>query len=289
MALKRNNQNNTAATEDAASTAAAAAMLNAETTPPWEAEEDVAVAVAPPAAQPAAQPTAQQAAAQAHAATSTAIATSAASIAADKARKFREELAEMEGAASFDYGTLPIYKASNGGISETGNGRGTFGRWVSGRMLAYSKFWQVSPGGSDTKLKGFVGFSNDGQTMDHIIGDGTERSFVGRPIQDYVEHLRTTEGLDKAESKEYLNVAFLVVESEKGSVEAGSIVNVVLSQSSIRSFTAYSEQLKLQARAAAMGLPVKGGMPEDPFRFRFVAEEAQNNGNRWTKLVIEAA
>ena len=62
----------------------------------------------------------------------------------------------------------------------------------------------------------------------------------------------------------------------------------MLSSSSIRSFTAYEEKLKLATRAMQMGLPSKA-LPDDPFMLRFTATEAQSNGNRWTKIDVEPA
>lgn len=239
-----------------------------------------------PAADAAAATTNPAAEATATAAVAVAASTSAVTVASEKARNFRQELAEMKDAMSFDWGTFPTFKADNGSIAEVGNGRLNFGTWVKGRMMAYGSFWQVSPGDSDSKLKGFVAFSKDGQTVDSVIGDGVERGFVGKSVSDYLTYLRDTEGLSKADVKEYLNVGFLVVESDKPEVDPGTVVNIVLSQSSIRSFRAYEEQVKVNARAAAMGLPHKA-MSDDPFRFKFVAEATQHKGNKWTKLTLE--
>lgn len=279
MALKKNQTNPTAPHvaaefEDVNDTVATA---EAERGAPWE-EQAATVAAERPQA-------------QAREATTAASSTSAVAVAAKKAQDFKRELEEMRDAISFDYGTLANYKATNGAIRETGNGTRSFGEWVQGRLMAYGAFWQVSPGGSDTKLKGFVAFSKDGKTVDHVIGDGAERSFVGKPVVDYLDYLRNTEGLDKADSKPYLNMAILVTSSargEKSEVEVGETVNLVLSSSSIRSFTAYEEKLKLATRAMQMGLPSKA-LPDDPFMLRFTATEAQSNGNRWTKIDVEPA
>lgn len=209
-------------------------------------------------------------------------------LASEKAAQFKKELAEMEDALDFASGSMKSYKASNGSISETGDGKGVLGAWVEGRMMAYSRYHQITPGVSGQKYKGFVGYSNDGKTISHVIGDGHERTFVGKPIQDYLDYLRTTEGFEEADSKVYMNVAMLVTASEKGQVEPGEVVNVILPPTSIRSFAAYEDKLKVAARAAAMGLPTKG-LPDDPFRFRFVASLTRFNGNEWTKLDIEPA
>lgn len=273
MALKKNNTNTVADTAPAFEESGGA---------PWNEGDSVAEA------ETVTETVTQAAPAAAQAAATTAIATSAVSVAAEKAREFKEELESMRGATSAEYGILPSYKADNGAIAETGNGKTTFGKWMAGRMMSFDTFHQVSPGDSGAKTKGFVAFSKDGVTVDSVIGDGTERSFVGKPVQAYLDYLRDTEGLTDAQSKEYLTVTMVVLDSEAKTVEPGTQVNVVLSQSSIRSFRAYEEKLKLNARAAAMGLPVKGGVSEDPFRFKFVAENASNNrGQKWCKLAIE--
>lgn len=274
MALKKNNTNTVADTAPAFEESGGA---------PWNEGDHVAEA------ETVTETVTQAAPAAAQAAATTAIATSAVSVAAEKAREFKEELESMRGATSAEYGILPSYKADNGAIAETGNGKTTFGKWMAGRMMSFDTFHQVSPGDSNSaKTKGFVAFSKDGVTVDSVIGDGTERSFIGKPVQAYLDYLRDTEGLTEAQSKEYLTVTMVVLDSEAKTVEPGTQVNVVLSQSSIRSFRAYEEKLKLNARAAAMGLPVKGGVSEDPFRFKFVAENASNNrGQKWCKLAIE--
>lgn len=269
MALKRNNnQNNAPAFEDVPGTADEAVAT--ETAAPWEdgAQGEVK--------------------AEASTAIAASAATSAAAVAAEKAQQFKAELESMKDSISFDWGTLPTYKASNGEIAETGNGKSSFGKFLDGRLMSFGGFVQVSPGDSGAKTKGFVAFSKDGKVIDSVIGDGAERTFVGKPVQAYLDYLRETEGLEQASAKDYLNLAMLVIDSESKTVEPGTFVNVVLSQSSIRSFRAYEEQLKLNARAMAMGLPVKGGLSADPFKFRLVAEQAVNaKGQRWAKIGIE--
>lgn len=232
----------------------------------------------------------QEAAAAVQATTAVAVAasTSVTAIAADQAKAFQQELAAMKDSTDFSLGTFTTFKASNGVIAETGEGKLSFGRWVDGRMMAYGAFTQVSPGDTGAKTKGFVAWSKDGKTVDTVLGDGTERSFVGKSVQDYLHYLRETEGLTGADAKEYLNVAFLVTGCESGEVDEGEIVNIVLAPSSITAFRAYESQLQLGARAAAMGLKTKADLSGDPFRFRFSCVQASNAKNqRWSKLVIE--
>lgn len=235
-------------------------------------------------------PAPQEAAAAVQATTAVAVTTSTSitTIATDQAKTFQQELAAMKDSTDFSLGTFTTFKASNGVIAETGEGKLSLGRWVDGRMMAYGAFTQVSPGDSGAKAKGFVAWSKDGKTVDTVLGDGTERSFVGKSVQDYLHYLRETEGLTGADAKEYLNVAFLVMGCESGEVDEGEIVNIVLAPSSITAFRAYESQLQLGARAAAMGLKTKADLSGDPFRFRFSCVQASNTKNqRWSKLVIE--
>lgn len=266
-----------------ASTTTAAAAGAFESTAPWEDEATTTTAVAENTAETTKESTTTAVAAPARTAV----------VGAEKTRAFKEELDSMRDAVSFDYGVLPTFKGTNGSLRETGaNGTRSFGSWVQGRMMAYSGFTQVSPGGSEQKLKGFVAFSRDNKTIDQVIGDGVERSYVGRSVQEYVDYLRNVEKLDKASAKPYLNIAILVTDSEKGDksgVEAGDVVTLVLSQTSITSFTAYEEKLRLAERAAAMGLPGKA-LPDDPFMLRFTCEVTRNTQNQeWTKLNVAPA
>ena len=248
-------------------------------------DESAEVAAAAPAAQPevatpaAPAPTASTAVAPA-ASTAVTVNTS------EEAKRFQREFDEMRGAASFDYGTFPIYKAINGSIRETGQGKtASFGRWVKVRMLAWDDSYQIGPGVDGSKAKDFVGFSKDGKTVDSVIGEDL-RHFVGKPVTEYLDFLRN-EGYDKAESKRYVHTACAVLDSEDGTHEPGQIVQVTLSQSSLPSFSAYQEKLKTAARAVAMGIP-GFSLPADPFTFFYICEAAAKGSNNWTKLKVES-
>ena len=270
MALKKPN-----------STAPAAAFEDVTDFGEVEVESAAAPAAAPaPASAPEAAPAASTAVAPA-ASTAVTVNTS------EEAKRFQREFDEMRGAASFDYGTFPIYKAINGSIRETGQGKtASFGRWVKVRMLAWDDSYQIGPGVDGSKAKDFVGFSKDGKTVDSVIGEDL-RHFVGKPVTEYLDFLRN-EGYDKAESKRYVHTACAVLDSEDGTHEPGQIVQVTLSQSSLPSFSAYQEKLKTAARAVAMGIP-GFSLPADPFTFFYICEAAAKGSNNWTKLKVESS
>ena len=242
-------------------------------------------------AEAAAAPTPAVDAAPAPAAPTTAVAPAASTAVtvntSEEAKRFQREFEEMRGAASFDYGTFPVYKAINGSIRETGQGKtASFGRWAKVRMLAWDDSYQIGPGVDGSKAKEFVAFSKDGKSVDSVIGEDL-RHFVGKPVTEYLDFLRS-EGYDKADCKRYVHTACAVLDSEDGTHQPGQIVQVTLSQSSLPSFSAYQEKLKTAARAVAMGIP-GFSLPADPFTFRFSAEAASKGSNTWTKLKIDPA
>ena len=259
----------------------------ASTTPAFEDESTTQTAVevqaeAPAAATPAKDPTVAATTAIATASSTGAVTVNAAAAAAN----FKKELEEMQGAFDFSYGNFPIFKGSNGAIAEMGNGKTrTMGRWAKVRMMGWDDSYQISPGEDGSRTKDFVAFSKDGITIDSVIGE-EQRHFVGRPVTEYVTYLKNEEKFTKAASSRYINIACYVLEAEKPGFENES-VQVTLSQSSIPAFQTYQQQLKMQARAAAMNLP-GATMSDDPFTFYFGTEDASKGSNRWTKLKISA-
>lgn len=252
-----------------------------------------------PAANEAAAPATEQAAAPAGAPapapaavpavvapTSTAVVASRDTIAA-QAKAFQRELDDMKGAADFTYGNYEVYKGSNGEISKTGSGDGvSLGRWAKIRLLAWDFHTEISPGSQDKTSKDFVAYSKEGDFIDHVIGEEL-KSWVGKPVAEYVEHLRTVEGFDKANSKRFVDMSAALLGTDSGDGPVGTVIQITLSPSSIPSFTKYQQSLKDQARCAAMGLP-GFTVPEDPMTFFVVREVVSAGGNKWTKLTMHA-
>lgn len=257
----------------------------ASTTPAFEDESTTQTAVevqaeAPAAATPAKDPTVAATTAIATASSTGAVTVNAAAA----ANRFKQELEEMKGAFDFSHNSWRVFKGSNGAIAEMGNGKtATMGTWAEVRLMGWDDSYQVSPGEDGARTKDFVAFSKDGQVIDGVIGE-EQRQFVGRPVQEYVDYLRNTEKFTQAASARYINLACLIISSDKAGFE-GEGVQITLSQSSIPAFQAYQQQLKMQARAAAMNLP-GAKMSEDPFRFFLETEAASKGTNRWTKLKI---
>lgn len=224
------------------------------------------------------------------AAASTAIAKAATTSVAPsvaKAKEFKAQLDGMRGEFDFSFGNFRQFKGSNGNVSETGAGKTTsLGPWVEVQMLGWDDSYRVSPGVDGAKGKDFVAFSKDGQVIDSVVGEEL-RQFVGRSVSDYVGYLKETEGFDKASCARYIDIACLVLNAAKKTDLIGEGVQVTLSQSSIPAFQKYQQQLAMQARAAEMGIG-NAKLPEDPFRFFFVAEVAKKGTNEWTKLGIQS-
>ena len=205
---------------------------------------------------------------------------------AAQAKAFQRELDEMKGAADFSFGNYTVFKGNNGEIAQTGDNGVSFGRWVKVRLLAWDDHFETTPGSQDKGSKEFVAYSKDGKVIDHVIGE-EQKKWVGGPVTQYVDYLRETEGFDKASTKRYVDLSVAVLGSDSGEEPESRIVQLVLSQSSITSFTKYQQYLKDTARCIAMGLP-GFSMPEDPFTFFVIREVVSSNGNKWTKLTFNA-
>jgi hypothetical protein len=229
--------------------------------------------------------------AAAAATTSTAIAKAATTAvstteAAAKAKGFQKEVDAMKGAFDFSYGNFNVYKGNNGEIVQSGADGDSFGRWVKVRMLGWDEHFEVSPGEESAASKEFVAYSKDGKTIDSVIGE-EQRGYVGKPVSEYVEYLRTTEEFDKADSRRFVDIACAVLGADNADAEdVGKVVQITLSQSSIPAFSKYQEGLKTTARCVEMGLP-GFAVPEDPFQFFFIREPAAKGTKKWTKLRIE--
>lgn len=205
---------------------------------------------------------------------------------AEQSKAFQRELDGMKGASDFSFGNYTVFKGSNGEIAQTGDGGMTFGRWVKVRLLGWDEHFETTPGSQDKGSKDFVAYSKDGKVIDHVIGEEMKK-WIGKSVSDYTDYLRNEEGFDKAGTKRYVDLAVAILGTDSGEIPENGIVQIVLSQSSIPSFTKYQQSLKDTARCVAMGLP-NFSLPEDPFTFFVVREVVSANGNKWTKLTFNS-
>lgn len=205
--------------------------------------------------------------------------------AANAAKNFKREVAEMKGAADFGYGSHRVFKFDNGVIKEMSCEKLVLGRWAKVRLLAWDTSFQVSPGEQGKDSGQFVAYSTDGKTIDSIIGEDL-KSWVGKSVDEYVEHLRTVEDFDKASRREFIDTECAVVGCED-EPDFREVVQITLSSSSIPAFRKYQSDLEATAKCVAMGL--KGyALPADPFEFYFLREAASKGTNTWTKGKIVA-
>lgn len=265
-------------------TTAAASTPAFETDPDTGATATVAAeAVATP------EPTEKVDAAAAAVETSTAIAkaaTTAVAINDDsvaRAKAFKKEVEEMEDAADFSYGSHRVFKAKDGVIKEMNGDKLKLGRWVKVRLLAWGRHFEISPGDDGKDSAQFVAYSKDGVVIDSIVGD-EQKTWVGKPVADYVDYLQNTEEFEKAGRREFLDTQVAVLDCED-EPDFHEIVQVTLSSSSIPAFKKYQSSLEATAKAVAMKLP-GFSLPEDPFTFFFIREDAEKGKNSWTKLRI---
>jgi hypothetical protein len=203
--------------------------------------------------------------------------------AASAAKNFRKEVEAMRGAADFSYGSHRVLKADNGSIKELAGEKLNLGRWVKVRLLAWQNTWQISPGVQGKDSGQFVAYSNDGKTIDHVIGEDL-KNWEGKSVDDYLKFLRDEEEFDKAAKREFIDTEVAVLGSED-EPEFTGVVQITLSSSSIPAFRKYQSDLEATAKCVSMGLPGYS-MPSDPLTFYFLREVASAKGNTWTKLKI---
>ncbi len=203
--------------------------------------------------------------------------------AAQIAKKFQKDVEAMEDGADFSFGTHRVFKAKDGVIKETNGEKLKLGRWVKVQMLAWGRHFEISPGEDGKSSGDYVAYSKDGVTVDFVVGE-EQKGYEGTPVADYITWLRDTEEFDKAGKREFIDVQCAVLGSEDQD-DFNEIIQVTLSSSSIPAFKKYQNDLTARAKCVAMGLPGYS-VPENPFGFYFIREEAEKGKNSWTKLRI---
>ncbi|VTU31898.1 hypothetical protein H4CHR_02901 [Variovorax sp. PBS-H4] len=233
----------------------------------------------------AAAPAAEQASTAIAVARSTAVSADRNEIAA-KAKAFKAEVSAMRGAADFSYGAHRVFKAKDGAIKEMSGEKLKLGRWVQVQLLAWDRHFEISPGGDDKKSSAYVGYSSDGEVIDYVIGE-EQREWIGKPVSEYLTYLIEQEDFPKAAKREFIDTQVAVLNSEN-EPDFHDIVQVSLSSSSIPAFRAYQSSLEAKARFAMTGIKPPPGleMPENPFTFYYVTEDASKGSMSWTKLKI---
>lgn len=203
--------------------------------------------------------------------------------AAAKAKAFKKEVEAMKGSADFSFGSHRVFKAVDGEIKEKDGDKVNLGKWVKVRLLAWDRHFEISPGEDGASSAAFVAYSMDGVTVDNVIGEDNKK-WEGKPVLEYLEHLRTTEEFEKAGVREFIDTQVAALGSE-GEPTFSGVIQVTLASSSIPAFSKYQTELEANAKCVAMGLPGYT-LPEDPFTFFFIREAASKGKNSWTKLRI---
>lgn len=199
-------------------------------------------------------------------------------------KAFKAEIESMYEGADFSYGSHRVFKAKDGAIKEMSGDKLKLGRWVKGRLMAWARRYEISPGEEGAAAAGFVAYSNDGVTITSAPGE-EQKAWIGKPVEDYLEYLRKEEDFSKASKRETLvtEVAVMGCDSNPGYQE---IVQITLASSSIRTFSSFESKLAGTARAVSMGL-AGYSMPADPFMIYFICEDADKGSKSWTKIRID--
>lgn len=254
-----------------------------EQEPTAQAQGDTAVAEAPATTTTAAART-PDAAAETTTAIAKASATSlSTSDAANAAKAFKRDVEAMKGAADFSYGTHRVFKAKDGVIKEMSGDKLVLGKWVKVHLLAWDRHFEISPGEDGASSGGYVAYSIDGVTVDTVVGEEM-KSWVGKGVAEYLNHLRTVEEFADATKREFIDCQCAAMGSEEESDFSG-VIQVTLSSSSIPAFKRYQSDLEATAKCVQMGLPGYA-LPASPFQFYMVREAAEKGKNSWTKIKI---
>lgn len=201
------------------------------------------------------------------------------------AKNFKKEVEAMFKGADFSYGSHRVFKAKDGILKETSGDKVVLGKWLKGRLLAWDRHFEISPG-EDGKSSGeFVAYSLDGVTIDNVIGED-QKKWEGQPVQDYLKFLREEEEFDKAASREFVDLQVAAMGSEEEPDFSG-VVQLTLSSSSIPSFKRFQSELEATAKCVAMNLPGYK-LPENPFDIFFIREAAERGKNSWTKIRLSS-
>lgn len=171
--------------------------------------------------------------------------------------------------APVEFGEIPRLIASPAGILD-GDGN-KYGSWVEFTLAAWNDLYVISPGSDTAEARGFVRYSNDGETIDD----------TGESVSAYLENLRTVEGYPDASRKLYAELVGIVEKSEKDVGKAGVLVQVSLSPQARKLFTGLGKQ---QAVYVRMGrAPVEGSE-----KLMIRSEGRSMNGKNFAILAISA-
>jgi len=130
-----------------------------------------------------------------------------------------------------------------------------------------------------------VAYSNDGTVVSHVIGE-SQRAWVGRSVDDYIEHLRKDEEFASPKKRRCIDMAVWLLATESNDGPINTTIQITLPPSSVTAFSNYQSQLLNQARAVAMGLP-GAKMVDTPFQFYLIREAASKGTEmKWNKLRI---
>ena len=284
MALRKPTTTNTAPAFEQEPGAETDTAVAERDTPQKEASAPAPAPVAPVAAAP--EPTAAAVVESTTAIAKAATSSLTSNEAVNAAKNFKKEVEAMKGGADFSYGSHRVFKAKDGVIKESGGDKANLGRWVKGRLLAWDRHFEISPGEDGKDSGTFVAYSMDGITIDNVVGEEVKQ-WEGQPVEDYLKFLREEEEFDKASKREFIDteVAVLGCEDEP---EFHEVVQITLSSSSIPAFKRYQSDLESTAKCVAMGLPGYT-LPVDPFALYFIRESAEKGKNSWTKLRLAAS
>lgn len=190
-------------------------------------------------------------------------------------KKFTAALTNLEGQLDVDQvralgvGTLPKLVADRGGFEL---GDKSLGEWADIHILSYNKRWLVTPGVEGEEAKALLRTSYDGETLENDPRD----------IREYLQFL-ADEGYEKASSRQYIDIWGYIVNTDKGGEIAEDdyeFVQVQLSPSSVKEFTAFQIQQGLQA-----GLRKR----EVSSTVRATIEKREYGGNRYASIKFSSA
>ena len=169
---------------------------------------------------------------------------------------------DLEDGFIAEFGTLPRIIASNGNFLD--GDKKILGKFITGQVLSWNKRFTITP--SDDKAPDtLVRFSMDNKVLD----DGS-----GVTVAEYIAELKAANYVDAC-SKEYYDVIFNLMTSEKASAHIGNMVTLQMSPSSKKAFNSFRLQMSFKISNGMLDI-------DDTKVIKFTSELVNGKVNTWT-------
>jgi hypothetical protein len=171
----------------------------------------------------------------------------------------------------FEFGTFPRF-SGNQRMLMTQDGKMTLGASAVVQLISYNDWYLISPGERTKESTEFVKYSNDGKTI-----NGT-----GQSVDEYLNYLRTTEGLKDSSKKSYTSLWGLVLQLGDGGdcpQLLYKVVEISLAPMSRKSLTEYETNRQISNAQQKT-------RHEYSAILTITTSVQSKDGNNYTKLIV---